>query len=67
MTYSKEQLELLRAVSEYYEFPFEVFFMPVKQFKEDTVKRTRMEEVEADMDALYKIQDIIYDLKEREI
>ena len=66
MTYTKEQTDFLRAVSDYYEFPFAVFFMSLDGFKEQCKGEdgTRLGHLLEVLDSYTQIEDII--LKQRD-
>ena len=52
------ELEKLRLIAEYYEFPLAVFFMPLEELKK-LKGRTRMKEVQKKLEKLEKIREIL--------
>ena len=65
MTFTEEQVELLKAVSDYYEFPFAVFFLTAENFKKRSVfGKTRREDVDHILNAYSEIEQIILSTKE---
>jgi|GEM_PF-2407432 hypothetical protein len=52
------EIEKLRLISEYYEFPFAVFFLPLGELRK-LKGRTRMKDLQKEFEKLDKIREIL--------
>lgn len=60
------ELEKLRLIAEYYEFPLAVFFMPIEELRKivEKEKRTRNKDCFKAFEKLEKIREILEDSEE---